>query len=434
MFEGDIGVDYHAINQGKKKPYYDNMKQKEFINSSDIGSISEHKDTIKQLTLPLNSSKIIGTTINPNVIEKYNTTSLNQILTSPEPIRKEVGKSASLFTGNNLLDISSKQISQIMKMKEKANFIMKKDTSDGKMVIMKLGHKQFKNYIQEFTNILNNIIASEQNYGKAMNSIGIKKSIDIFTLNDGLIFTSDFVEGHFISVDSFSVLEKHFLKEKFSEQLFKKDKINLPDWKDIKQTINLVGQIHVNCSKYLTKGAIGTINMMNVDYNEKYLELKKEKKKIIKELEECHSTFLKIKNEYEALQKQLESQLSEYQDLLKKKEESSVILKQEMKVRLIKGNLDSMKNKLADADDKYKECKSIATDTNDKIQAFLKQWKAQREIVCQNTLRTVITICEENYIDAEKAFEFLITNFNTIVEHHKGNLCILEVKFIITIG
>eukprot|EP00330_Aristerostoma_sp_ATCC50986_P008944 CAMPEP_0114580074 /NCGR_PEP_ID=MMETSP0125-20121206/4406_1 /TAXON_ID=485358 ORGANISM="Aristerostoma sp., Strain ATCC 50986" /NCGR_SAMPLE_ID=MMETSP0125 /ASSEMBLY_ACC=CAM_ASM_000245 /LENGTH=51 /DNA_ID=CAMNT_0001771365 /DNA_START=935 /DNA_END=1090 /DNA_ORIENTATION=+ len=51
---------------------------------------------------------------------------------------------------------------------------------------------------------------------------------------------------------------------------------------------------------------------MTSEYNEKYAEMKKEKKKVVKEYEDAFNGYMKLKNEYEALQKNLDTSLKDY--------------------------------------------------------------------------------------------------------------------------
>lgn len=154
--------------------------------------------------------------------------------------------------------------------------------------------------------------------------------------------------------------------------------------------------------------------MMSVEYNEKYAEVKSEKKRIAKDYEEAYIVYFKLKNEYETLNKSLHDALEDYQSKYKKKEKDEVVLKYEMKARLLKSQLDSLRNKLVSATDNLKEMSKTVHNENAKLQTFIQEWNHRKAAVCQNVLRSVVAMLEENAVDCERKFEKLIGNLDEL--------------------
>ena len=146
---------------------------------------------------------------------------------------------------------------------------------------------------------------------------------------------------------------------------------------------------------------------MSSEYEEKYEEIKKEKTKVMKDYEEVYAVYIKIKTEYDALNKTLEATLSEYQTKYKKKLEPEVMLKHEMKARLVKSQIDSLTNKLAKSADELQEAIKAIEVENEKIVTFDQWWDQKRENTCHNTLRSVVLIFEESVVKIEESFEVL---------------------------
>lgn len=159
---------------------------------------------------------------------------------------------------------------------------------------------------------------------------------------------------------------------------------------------------------------MGTIDLMSVEYNENYVKLKAEKKKIAKDYEEAYIAYFKLKNEYETLYTALGAALDDYQVKFKRKESDEVVLRYEMKARLLKSQLDSLRNKLVSATDNLKDLARTVNSENDKLTRFIKDWNLRKASVCQNVLRSIISILEETAVDSERAFEKLFGNIEDL--------------------
>ena len=154
---------------------------------------------------------------------------------------------------------------------------------------------------------------------------------------------------------------------------------------------------------------------MGQQYKEAHLEAKKSKRKIRDEYEKARTNFVKMTSDYETAQKNLDAALADYQQLVKKKEEAPALMKLEFKARLIKQELDSLKNKLADGKDHLNDQKLKVYDENDKIRLFVNTWNEQRENVFRQILHTVITLMDENLNDVDRSFENLIVTLNQAI-------------------
>jgi len=150
------------------------------------------------------------------------------------------------------------------------------------------------------------------------------------------------------------------------------------------------------------------MNVMTAEYEEKYEEAKREKERLSKEYDEAYLTYTKLKGEYEALHKTLEASIAEYQAKYKMKKGDEVVLKHEMKARLIKSQIDSLTNKLSNAEDKLNETRKQIEVENEKIAVFIQVQNEKKEITCQNILKNVIQTFVNNLSDVERSFEVLI--------------------------
>jgi len=147
---------------------------------------------------------------------------------------------------------------------------------------------------------------------------------------------------------------------------------------------------------------------MTAEYEEKYEGAKAEKVRLAKEYDEAHLNYTKLKGEYDALHKTLEASVAEYQAKYKMKKGDEVVLKHEMKARLIKSQIDSLTNKLSVAEDKLNESKRNIEEENEKIAVFIQMQNEKKEHTCQNILKNVIQTFENNLSDMERSFEVLI--------------------------
>lgn len=159
---------------------------------------------------------------------------------------------------------------------------------------------------------------------------------------------------------------------------------------------------------------------MNNDYLQKHEEMQKSRKKVKDDYAKAVQYQAKMIQDYESLEKSLDENLVEYQKLTKKKESSATLLKVEMKVRLLKQEIDAMKAKLTESKTKLDEETTKVLMENQKIKQFTQHWKKQRHSVFQNTLRSIISILEEHYADIDRTYENLLTLSNKKVDYKKG--------------
>jgi len=138
--------------------------------------------------------------------------------------------------------------------------------------------------------------------------------------------------------------------------------------------------------------------------------MKKEKKRLTKEYEDIYSYYINLKNEHHTLTQSLELALAEYKLKYKKKEDDEVMLKQEMKARLLKSQLDSLTIKLSNAEYILDGAKKTMDDHNMKISSFVQSRNEKKENLCLSTLRSIIFTFANNISHIEKLF---VTIFQT---------------------
>jgi len=163
--------------------------------------------------------------------------------------------------------------------------------------------------------------------------------------------------------------------------------------------------------------------MLRAEYNERYLELKKEKKLLSKEYEDAFRTYMQLKEEFDELQGDIELCTSDYHSSVKNRETDTIVHKLEAKTHRLSGDMDSLKNKLALARDKLARVKDHISRQNLKLRHFTKEWNQQRESVCKNMLHSMFGIFLEGLHDQKNTFESLITTYN---EARPGRIDIAE--------
>ena len=122
-----------------------------------------------------------------------------------------------------------------------------------KVTFNKLHHKSFVAQINGFLEVLKTISNSDKHYGKGLKGLGVGSS-SIFSQEEGL-FDYSLHENSQIASADLGVKERALFVKRFGEQLVKKEKIILPEWRVIRNTINAVGNISLECSNSIEKVA-----------------------------------------------------------------------------------------------------------------------------------------------------------------------------------
>jgi len=319
------------------------------------------------------------------------------------------------------LQFSHKEINHLLQKKLDDQQKEKSDTSpernlnksfvEEKIPPIKLGKKIFVNQLNELTDILSQIGSCERNYGKLLDAFEIKNNILLLNQDEGEEGSqAKAAENQFEILDfkNLHLTEIEFLNKKFKNKAAGKQYLCLSGWIKFKQTINFMGLTHINFSRFVHKAVKPLIDIMIANHEDKYKEIKKERKRVSKEYEEDYTTFVKTKKELESLNKTLETTLTEYQVQYKKKAEDEVILKLEMKARLTKSQIDSQKNKVSNMTDKYRETKKSMVSQNQKNLDFLYDRENQKNAECYNIFKNVILGFVTDLEDIEKSFKSLI--------------------------
>jgi len=385
IFGGDVGVNYRDVQRKiAKKKYYQNSKSKPLMTFSDYNRKGDNQSTYPPVSYGKSGSFVQS--IDHNISEFRPT-------------------------------FSHKPINELLKMKERSEEKQKlrrqqspsKTDLEERATMIKVGHKNFTGQLEEYLKVLECLSVSEKVYGKAMYGMNGKQEGMFKALEDNYLERDD-KRTSTCEIGTLSQEDLSFLKKKFGDHIQHKRMLILPDWKSLKESLSLIGKIHFNCSVFVSSVSVATIDMMSLEYNEKYAEVKEEKKQIAEAYEEAYLAYFKIKSEYETLYKALDVALADYQAKYKKKEADEVVLRSEMKARLLKSQLDSLKNKMVGTTDSLKDMIKKVYLENDKLRNFIKDWKLRQASVCQNVLRGVISILEESFVDCEASLERLLGN------------------------
>ena len=156
---------------------------------------------------------------------------------------------------------SHQPINELLQMKERTGEKLRKrkeDTSPSKInleekaKIIKVGHKSFNGHVTEYVKILDCISSAEKGFGKDMYSLN-SKTENIFSSPDYLMLDSDEKEENSCEISSLSGEDLLFLKKKFGDHVQQRKELLLPEWKILKDTLSVVGKIHLNCSAFVSK-------------------------------------------------------------------------------------------------------------------------------------------------------------------------------------
>jgi len=224
-------IDMQAVETKiTKKKYYENNKSKPLIGIESIELV-------------------------PKPEPKKEVANAQQDKTSPvaENVNAEPNPSFSHKEINELLKLKGKDQKKD-KVENKVESKVEKETKkvglEEKIVLSKLGRKSYIGQVNDLMHILNLIGESEKVYGKSIQTFEFKYGLGIS--DESPLVKREEQPQDLYKIRSLSEKEINFLKGKFGEMTNKKY-LYLPEWKKLKQTINFIGQVHSNCSKYIIK-------------------------------------------------------------------------------------------------------------------------------------------------------------------------------------
>ena len=151
------------------------------------------------------------------------------------------------------VSFSHKHINELLKAKNEKQTSpdkeVKKSPIEERVTIIRMGHKNFNTQLNEFINILNTITTAEKAYGKELHALNPAQSI---FGTESKILTADDNEFNKFPLQFLKESDIQFMEKRFGNFVVRKHIIILPEWKSLKQTINIVGSIHLNCARYIS--------------------------------------------------------------------------------------------------------------------------------------------------------------------------------------
>ena len=157
---------------------------------------------------------------------------------------------------NELLKTRETQLKTKSEIKEEKEF--RKTRLEEKITLKRMGHKQFLNRVDGFLNILNTMAEAEKAYGKAQLSFDLKSGI--FNQEDSTLLKQDQSTFNFCETSSLNQNELDLLKGRLGEKFLHVKILYLPEWKTLKQTLNHMGHLHNNISKFMHQVILFTIS------------------------------------------------------------------------------------------------------------------------------------------------------------------------------
>jgi len=288
-------------------------------------------------------------------------------------------------------------------------------TSSRRKTVTKIGHKEFMNELDEISGLFKNISHCEEEYGKGDQDLSLKEIRP--------------KESHHFQIKSLNENEVLLITGKIKRDLRINEFLQLPNWKKFKETIYFVGSTHLSCSVGIDRIYDEHLKIFIAECDNEFRKREARRNNAIKEYEDVHQSYQKIKAEYQNLEASLESSQKNYSSKVENREDSESLLKQEMKVRLLKMQLDTMKNKLSEITDRQNEQSMIKEIELEEINNFVKQREAKKVSICQKAFKNLMVTLLEKFNSAEMVFESLIEIREEVAPNEPKDLTITEQTF-----
>ncbi|CAK77116.1 unnamed protein product (macronuclear) [Paramecium tetraurelia] len=245
--------------------------------------------------------------------------------------------------------------------------------------VQKLYRKKFLKKLDVYMDFLEGIKESEQQFGSQLNELDSKL----------------LSENEINSIDKYSEERNEIIQQLTGIQLSSKLFLYLPQWKDFKKVLKQISQSHIEIASDINKVSIQLVSLRRT-YTKEVEEIRKQRKKLKYQTVECYQHYNKILNEFNQIEKDLQSFTLAHQEMLKRKDDPTQIIKSEMKVKLQMQQSDTIRLKLTDARDKIKENQIEINEFNQKMHLFQLNYEESRVVFVKQGFQAFL-ITSENY-------------------------------------
>ena len=235
IFGDDIGVNYNDVEKKiQKKKYYENNRSKALFKTDNL----RPKIRIEGV----NELSIAGASASASASAKDEVATPGNVDIDQSPI------------------FSHKQINELIKMKEQvgqtkevveanSDNVAKKGNLEEKVEVHRMGRRTYLDQLNEFINVLTCIGVSAKVYGKALSKLDSKQGV--FGQEESVLLKQEEKSLNVYPLDQLNNKDKDFVKKMFGNEFIEKNAISLPEWLQIKQTVNEVGKVELNCARFV---------------------------------------------------------------------------------------------------------------------------------------------------------------------------------------
>ncbi|CAD8069904.1 unnamed protein product [Paramecium sonneborni] len=245
--------------------------------------------------------------------------------------------------------------------------------------VQKLQRKKFLKKLDIYLEFFDNIKESEQQFGQQLNDLDSK-----------LI-----AENEITNVDKYSEESNEIIQQLTGVQLNSKLFLYLPYWKEFKKVLKSISQCHNEVGVDINKVSVQLVQLRK-GYIKEVEDIRKQRRKLKHQTIECYQHYQKILNEFNQNEKDLQTFNQAHNEMIKRKDDPTQIIKSEMKVKLQKQQSDNIRLKLTDSRDRIKENQIEINEFNQKMHEFQINYEEQRVIFVKQGFQAFL-ITSENY-------------------------------------
>ncbi|CAD8074449.1 unnamed protein product [Paramecium sonneborni] len=245
--------------------------------------------------------------------------------------------------------------------------------------VQKLQRKKFLKKLDIYIEFFDGIKESEQQFGCQLNDL------------DSKLLT----ENEMTNVDKYQEEGNEIIQQLTGVQLSSKLYLYLPYWKDFKKVLRSIGQCHNEVAVDISKVSVQLVQLRK-GYIKEVEDIRKQRKKLKQQTVECYNHYQKILNEFNQNEKDLQAYNQAHNEMIKRKDDPTLIIKSEMKVKLQMQQSDNIRLKLTDSRDRIKENQIQINEFNLKMNEFQINYEEQRVIFVKQGFQAFL-ITSENY-------------------------------------
>ncbi|CAK75164.1 unnamed protein product (macronuclear) [Paramecium tetraurelia] len=190
--------------------------------------------------------------------------------------------------------------------------------------------------------------------------------------------------------------------------------IIVPHWNNIKQQVKQLNQIFQQQRYQILKVAQPQIQSIQKTYLDEYKNIKKIKNQTQSQYDEVFRKNQNYEGQKQLLEKDLESNNTQYRELKKNKTNPEKLIKMEMSIKLSTQQLSTIQHKLQSSKYELKELQVAITKTNQQLNEFKDNWDRQFIVMYQTVIRSLLQTHYDNYEQFLKSFKNILKLQNAL--------------------